>query len=219
MADEIEKTTQQTTEAVQEMGMSLTDLIAGMIQATVDADQAVTDDYMQTFKEYAFEKDPNGGNDRLQMVDFEMVDNEGVRRLVSIPKLSLLPLPVLHVSEATFDIDAKITATAKEETVEDKPDTVQATPVRGRKDATDALLGRTKAKTLDASNFRLVVQSGMDTKLSKFRSTHTTGGQAQQAINARIHIELRPSTLPSGMRGALKVADATVREIEIEKTS
>ena len=107
MADDLQKVSQSASDAVEGMRMSLSDMIAGMIQATIDADQAVTDDYLETFNAYAFETDSNGVQ-RLQMVEFEMTDNEGVRRTVSIPKLSLLPLPVLHVSEATFDIDAQL---------------------------------------------------------------------------------------------------------------
>ena len=210
MAEEIKKTSKETTEAVQSMGLGLTDLIAGMVQATVDADQAVTDDYMETFREYAFEKDPNGGNDRLQMVDFEMVDNEGVRRLVRIPKLSLLPLPVLHVSEATFDIEAKIVATATAQTQEDTPDDlIRKQPSR---------VGMQRLPT--TAQYRLSFESNLNKKLPKTRSKkQTTGGEAQTAFNAKIHIELRPTTLSNGMRGALQVVDTSIQEFEIEQSS
>ena len=210
MSDEIKKTSQQATEAVQGMGLGLTDMIAGMVQATVDADQAVTDDYMETFREYAFEKDPNGGNDRLQMVDFEMVDNEGVRRLVRIPKLSLLPLPVLHVSEATFDIEAKIVATATAQTQENTPDDlIRKQPSR---------VGMQRLPT--TAQYRLTFESNLNKKLPKTRSKkQTTGGEAQTAFNAKIHIELRPTTLSNGMRGALQVVDTSIQEFEIEQSS
>ena len=210
MAEEIKKTSKETTEAVHSMGLGLTDMIAGMVQATVDADQAVTDDYMETFREYAFEKDPNGGNDRLQMVDFEMVDNEGVRRLVRIPKLSLLPLPVLHVSEATFDIEAKIVATATAQTQEDTPDDlIRKQPSR---------VGMQRLPT--TAQYRLSFESELNKKLPKTRSKkQTTGGEAQTAFNAKIHIELRPTTLSNGMRGALQVVDTSIQEFEIEQSS
>lgn len=112
--------------AMQEMQMSLTDMIAGMIQAVIDADQAVTDDYLEAFTRYAFEKTDKG--EQLQMVHFEMVDSDGTRQLVSIPKLSLLPLPVLHVQEATFDFEAQMsiresTEGIKEKTEEEKEGT------------------------------------------------------------------------------------------------
>ena len=104
--------------AMQEMQMSLTDMIAGMIQAVIDADQAVTDDYLEAFTRYAFEKTDKG--EQLQMVHFEMVDSDGTRQLVSIPKLSLLPLPVLHVQEATFDFEAQMSIRESTEEVKEK---------------------------------------------------------------------------------------------------
>ena len=104
--------------AMQEMQMSLTDMIAGMIQAVIDADQAVTDDYLEAFTRYAFEKTDKG--EQLQMVHFEMVDSDGTRQLVSIPKLSLLPLPVLHVQEATFDFEAQMSIRESTEEIKEK---------------------------------------------------------------------------------------------------
>ena len=208
MANEVDKTAQETTQAVQEMGLSLTDLIAGLVQATVDADQAVTDDYMRTFKEYAFEKNSKGGNDRLQMVDFEMVDSDGVRRLVSIPKLSLLPLPVLHVSEATFDIEAKIIAKAVAETVTNSTgDAPKRTPSEAE-----------VKKIMNTAKYRLAFESDLNQKLSKTQRnlTQKTGGEAQSAFNAKIHIELRPTTLSSGMRSALQVVDTSVQELVLK---
>ena len=206
MANEVDKTAQETTQAVQEMGLSLTDLIAGLVQATVDADQAVTDDYMRTFKEYAFEKNSKGGNDRLQMVDFEMVDSDGVRRLVSIPKLSLLPLPVLHVSEATFDIEAKIIAKAVAETVTNSTgDAPKRTPSEAE-----------VKKIMNTAKYRLAFESDLNKKLKTRSLSQKSGGEAQSAFNAKIHIELRPTTLSSGMRSALQVVDTSVQELVLK---
>ena len=76
---------------IKDVEISLGEMIATLIQSTIDADQAVTDDYLEEFERYAFEKTPNGKS-KLTMVDFEMTDNEGNRQIVTIPKLSLLPL-------------------------------------------------------------------------------------------------------------------------------
>lgn len=229
MADQLEQTTQQTTNAVQGMGLNLTDLIAGMIQATIDADQAVTDDYLEKFSEYAFEPGTDG-HDRLKMVDFEMTDNEGVRRLVSIPRISLLPLPVLHVSVATFDIDAKLQVEATKQTVEEEDDASTGTTSTGTtstgttsKDIRVPTLIKKKDVKEDiqqiyrAARLQLVLDTQPAATLPKTRKKEVQDtSTAKQTINARIHFELRPSTLPNGMRGALQLADTSIREIILE---
>lgn len=291
MADDLQRVSQSATEAVEGMRMSLSDMIAGMIQATIDADQAVTDDYLETFNAYAFETDSKGVQ-RLQMVEFEMTDNEGVRRTVSIPKLSLLPLPVLHVSEATFDIDAQLSVRqSKQKEVDEvarkmmeslEKEQIQANKMlkvaqaqmeeatvavkKASNDAkSQAQLTRLQrqlveaksakaqaqeqadrvAKQLDsvykqtqatlkkdaASRFqvilgkplveapseagRVIIPSGSSAERPADgpKNTVKDTSEAESTINARIHIELRPSLLPNGMRDLLKVAETSVQEI------
>jgi hypothetical protein len=54
---------------IKDVEISLGEMIATLIQSTIDADQAVTDDYLEEFERYAFEKTPNGKS-KLTMVDF-----------------------------------------------------------------------------------------------------------------------------------------------------
>ena len=229
MADQLEQTTQQTTNAVQGMGLNLTDLIAGMIQATIDADQAVTDDYLEKFSEYAFEPGTDG-HDRLKMVDFEMTDNEGVRRLVSIPRISLLPLPVLHVSVATFDIDAQLQVEATKQTVEEEDNASTSTSSTGTTSTGTSsnnfrvptpikkrVVKEDVQQMYRAARLQLVLDTQPAATLSKNRKKEVQDtATAKQTINARIHFELRPSTLPNGMRGALQLADTSIQEIILE---
>lgn len=199
MAENDQTKVTPTNEAVEGMQLSLSDMIAGLIQATIDADQAVTDDYLATFSAYAFEKGPDG-KERLRMVDFEMTDNEGVLRQVSIPKLSLLPLPVLHVSEATFDIEAELSIQETRQKVSANglsPGTRLPTP-----------------KELSRLTFR--VEKVLEKKLADELASKDTS-KSEQTLKARIHIELRPSILPNGMRGLLQLADTSIQEIELSK--
>ena len=91
------------------MDMNLADMLTAMIESTIAADQKAAEDYLEVLRTYALEpSEDRPGHEKLKMVDFEMTDNEGHRQIVSIPKLSLLPLPVLRVAEATFDIEAAV---------------------------------------------------------------------------------------------------------------
>lgn len=212
--------------AMQEMQMSLTDMIAGMIQAVIDADQAVTDDYLEAFTRYAFEKTDKG--EQLQMVHFEMVDSDGTRQLVSIPKLSLLPLPVLHVQEATFDFEAQMSI--RETTEEEKKSDASAAASsssgftrRFRREPTATELEKMKEIrrrnliTRDLSNRIVVnVKSPSATTGSGAAQGPTAGPtttDTEQNINLKVHIKLEPSVLPNGMRGLLQETDRSFQII------
>jgi hypothetical protein len=172
---------------IKDVEISLGEMIATLIQSTIDADQAVTDDYLEEFERYAFEKTPNGKS-KLTMVDFEMTDNEGNRQIVTIPKLSLLPLPVLHVSEATFDIE------------------VQLRMAKDKVNATNQTALFSKARTFDR---RLLVSLSRP-NVSKESS------ETEQNINMKVHIKLQPTQLPNGMRGLLQASDSSIHVEAIE---
>lgn len=52
-----------------------------------------------------YEKENEG---RLAMAQFTMRDSQGTMQEVSIPKITMMPLPLLHVTEATFDLDLSV---------------------------------------------------------------------------------------------------------------
>lgn len=47
------------------------------------------------------------GRKELAMAKFSMKDSNGQSREISIPLITMMPLPLLHVTEATFDIEMK----------------------------------------------------------------------------------------------------------------
>ena len=68
-----------------------------------------------------------------------------------------------------------------------------------------------------AARLQLVLDSQPVATLPKNRKKEVQDtATAKQTINARIHFELRPSTLPNGMRGALQLADTSIQEIILE---
>lgn len=52
-----------------------------------------------------YEKENEG---KLAMAQFTMRDASGAMQEVSIPKITMMPLPLLHVTEATFDLDLSV---------------------------------------------------------------------------------------------------------------
>lgn len=176
-----------TEEAIKEL--SLTETIADMIKATIDADQAVTADYLEAFQDYAFSKSPTeSGHWKLDMVDFEMTDSEGKRQVVSIPKLSLLPLPVLHISEASFDFEAQVRV--KEEDTSNT-EGVALTPAQRR------LLNNRFFVSFAKTGARNLVKTA----------------ESEKEINMKIHVKLQPTQLSNGMRGMIQEADSSIQVI------
>ena len=72
------------------------------VSMNMEAEPARIDD--QTALEN-YEKENEG---RLAMAQFTMRDSTGTMQEVSIPKITMMPLPLLHVTEATFDLDLSV---------------------------------------------------------------------------------------------------------------
>jgi len=211
---------QKHDEIKQEISLLMSELIAGLIQETIDADQAVTADYLQEIKAYAFD-DPDGAHPKLKTVSFEMTDDEGRRRQVTVPVLSLLPLPVLHISEATFDIDTQVTYV---EEIFEKDKLPQS--IKLRKPSTGKMIRQnfkdriteTPDGKFKITKFKLLAPAGTASTPSDPTSGASQAPSAgpnndntiQQTFNAKIHVKLEQSVLPSGMRGLLQETDRSI---------
>lgn len=93
--------------------MDLKQLIAGPLIATIDADSLSTRRYLDCLFEIAFESydKATGRTGPLRTLRFSFVDSQGgekKKQKVSVPLLTLVPLPLLQVKEAAFDFDIKI---------------------------------------------------------------------------------------------------------------
>lgn len=91
--------------------MDLKQLIATPLIATLEADAMTTSGYIDFLKEIAFESNEMGGLGRLRTFSFQYYQNEHglkVLKSVEIPVVSLIPIPLLQIKEATFDFEIKI---------------------------------------------------------------------------------------------------------------
>lgn len=101
--------------------MELKDLISGPLIATIDADSISSRRYLQYLFELAFESydRETGKVGRMRTLTFTYMSQDvgGVqRRRVSIPLLTLVPLPLLQVKEADFDFDINIIDAVSQDT-------------------------------------------------------------------------------------------------------
>ena len=204
--------------------MNLADMLSALIESTIAADQKAAEDYLDVLRTYALEPaNGSNGHERLKMVDFEMTDSNGREQIVSIPKLSLLPLPLLRVAEATFDIEAQIDiSTATKHDVEKFEENY---PIYNQKKKTsiddlskeeqEILLK--KIKSLAGIRVRLGNQSTQKKRNPLLRSGKTTTKEStsmQKMTNVKVHIKLEPVLLPDGMRGLLQATENTIKVVD-----
>lgn len=204
--------------------MNLADMLSALIESTIAADQKAAEDYLEVLRTYALEPaNGSNGHERLKMVDFEMTDSNGREQIVSIPKLSLLPLPLLRVAEATFDIEAQIdisTATKQDvkEFEENYPiyNQKKKTSIDDLSKAEQEILLK-KIKSLAGIRVRLSNQSTQKKRKPLLRCGKTTTKEStsmQKMTNVKVHIKLEPVLLPDGMRGLLQATENTIKVVD-----
>jgi len=102
--------------------MELKDLIATPLLATLEADAMTTAGYVDFLKEVAFEADGRDGLGKLRTFTFQydQTDSSGkTLKTVEIPVISLIPIPLLQIREATFDFDIRILDSVTEQAEQD----------------------------------------------------------------------------------------------------
>lgn len=216
--------TQLPAEFKDSTDMNLADMLSALIESTIAADQKAAEDYLDVLRTYALEPaNGSNGHERLKMVDFEMTDSNGREQIVSIPKLSLLPLPLLRVAEATFDIEAQIdisTATKQDvkEFEENYPiyNQKKKTSIDDLSKAEQEILLK-KIKSLAGVRVRLSNQRTPKRGNPLLRSGKTTTSETtsmQKMTNVKVHIKLEPVLLPDGMRGLLQATENTIKVVD-----
>ena len=172
------------------MDMNLADMLTAMIESTIAADQKAAEDYLEVLRTYALEpSEDRPGHEKLKMVDFEMTDNEGHRQIVSIPKLSLLPLPVLRVAEDRYPLLRR---------------PLRMMPTVRR--ATSGIVPTERRRVLPAAVRVRLAQTGTSKSESK--------KEVQKMTNVKVHIKLEPVVLPDGMRSLLQASDSTIQILD-----
>lgn len=204
--------------------MNLADMLSALIESTIAADQKAAEDYLDVLRTYALEPaNGSNGHERLKMVDFEMTDSNGREQIVSIPKLSLLPLPLLRVAEATFDIEAQIDISTA--TKQDVKEFEENYPIYNQKKKTsidDLSKGEQeillkKIKSLAGVRVRLSNQRTPKRGNPLLRSGKTTTSETtsmQKMTNVKVHIKLEPVLLPDGMRGLLQATENSIKVVD-----
>lgn len=169
--------------------MDLKSLIAGPLIATIDADTISTQRYLQYLFEIAFESydKETGKVGALRLLTFSYLSHDinGSRlQSVSIPLLTLVPLPLLQVKEADFDFDIKIIDAVSEE----------------------------REETFSFKHKDVVQQEGdvqgstmLRVALSPSQGDGSSKSSLQQGLqsNMKVHVKMQQADIPGGLANLL----------------
>jgi hypothetical protein len=178
--------------------MELQQLIAGPLIATIEADALSAQKYLEYIMQVAFEKydSKTGETGKLRMLTFgynEQDVNGPRRKTVSIPLLTLVPLPLLHVEEADFDFDIKI-----------------LDAISDRVDETFSIEdGKSVTNKPEVSGFK------MRASLAPRQGEAKHSGELQQSLSAnmKVRVKMRPADMPAGLSNLLHL---TANNVQIE---
>lgn len=189
------------TKKVSSQIMELKDLISGPLVATIDADTISTRRYLSYLYELAFESyDPITGKvGKLRALEFNYrtSDSFGVHNhKVSIPLLTLVPLPLLQVKEADFDFDIQIIDAVSA----DKNATFSLkNPEGGSTSQDDLSEGLRLRVSMAASN----IEAGEEVKRRQGLSA-----------NMKVKVKMRQADMPGGLSNLLSL---TTNSLQIEE--
>lgn len=181
--------------------MELKDLISGPLVATIDADTISTRRYLSYLYELAFESyDPKTGKvGRLRALEFNYRTSDSIgvhNQKVSIPLLTLVPLPLLQVKEADFDFDIQII------------DAVSAD-----KNATFSLKNPERnASSQDATEG---VKLRVSMAASNIEGTSEVKQRQGLSANMKVKVKMQQADMPGGLSNLLSL---TTNNLQIEET-
>lgn len=178
--------------------MDLQQLIAGPLIATIEADTLSAQKYLDYLMRVAFESynPQTGETGKLRMMTFTYTEqdvNGPRKRTVSIPLLTLVPLPLLHVEEADFDFDIKI-LDALSDTVDEKFSIEEGKSVTDRPEVT---------------GFKM--RASLAPKQGEF--SHSGDLQQSLSANMKVKVKMRPADMPAGLSNLLHL---TANNVQVE---
>lgn len=179
--------------------MELKQLIAGPLVATIDADSLSARRYLDYLFEIAFEsydrKTGKTGKMRMMTFSYNNSDSGGSRRQqVSIPMLTLVPLPLLQVKEADFDFDIKILDAVTE-----------------RQEETFSLEEGKASRPDEDSGGGFTMRASLAPK----QGEGSRSGSVQQGLSAnmKVHVRMQQADMPGGLANLLNL---TANNVQLE---
>lgn len=177
---------EEKNERVASRVMELKELVAAPLVATIEADALSAGRYMDYLMRMTFEGyDANTGKGTaLRMLSFEHrlggVGGNGVRT-VSIPMVTMMPLPLLQVQEADFDFDIHV---------------VEASSEKKRRYFS---LEKGTVKGGETENADVSLKVALTTPLTAGDGVSVKKSVGGIGANMKVHVKMRQADMPGGV--------------------
>ena len=183
--------------------MELKALISGPPAATIDADYASSRRYLNYLLDLTFEsydrKTGKAGKMRTLDFTYQTQDVGGPHtQRISIPLLTLVPLPLLQVKEADFDFDIQIV------------DALSAD-----KDAAFSLKnGSSPEEEVSTEGVKLRVSMAQASREGKT----TEGVRKSLTANMKVKVRMQQADMPGGLSNLLHLTTSNVQSESVDET-
>lgn len=183
--------------------MELKDLISGPLVATIDADSISTRRYLNYLLDLTFEsydrKTGKAGKMRTLDFTYQTQDVGGPHtQRISIPLLTLVPLPLLQVKEADFDFDIQIV------------DALSAD-----NDAAFSLKnGSSPEEEESTEGVKLRVSMAQASREGKT----TEGVRKSLTANMKVKVRMQQADMPGGLSNLLHLTTSNVQSESVDET-
>ena len=108
----------------QQSNLSLHELLGSTLTSIIDAQKKSLEVTKNFIEEFGFGSDKEGDDwGELKTVTFQYSNDKG-KKEVSVPLLSLFPIPMLKIKDAEIDFDLKISSTKRERLKKEDNDTL-----------------------------------------------------------------------------------------------
>lgn len=195
--------------------IGLSDMLKAAMSAAIDADKEAAENYYSALKEYAYKKDENGKVDSNSLDFFKMdiTDAEGGVQTVSIPKISMMPMPLLHITEACFDIDADLELNESSENKKDESVKGELKEPTVRREPTVKELQKMQLQLRLRRATARPVAAPAATGSGEASASSSQSAEKSMKTNLKISVKMEQSDLPAGL-GVLLQTIANNTKIE-----
>lgn len=192
------------------------------------------EEHAEALRKYRYQKtvattlDDMGTNvGQLNYVSFSYehtVDGEKITSVVRVPLLSLLPMPLLQVQEATFDFDVNVLCIENTDVTTEDPEKAAKADVGGASDtdAVAALPGQRLVNMLKTEKTLLpprMIASLAPGKPSVKEDTDTVNSSYNPTGKVQVHIKMQSADLPAGLSNLLNLVSYGTETKTISDTS